>query len=184
MAIILNWFSSPAQATLLRGRAAMAGLTASGLLLFVVALLIFWKVTKDLQRWTVVASSALLALLVLILAIDQSGEPTLACGLLAGLLFALAAVDVIAFGAASVGSAVMVLPILLAEFGLGAGTGGLLTLGCMLALWISAWGEASGHFRFRRERRREAWTFYAPAYSALYVLVAAIGFSWSAMLGG
>jgi hypothetical protein len=179
MPFFLAWFLPAPAASLENARAAVVMAASLLLILVILIMLIFWKITKDLQRWTVFASLGIILFLIATTFLARGGYGPAAASLLAGLLFLLALADIFFFGVSSIGGSVLIVPILLATFGLGESAGWIVALLCSFALWGCAWGEASGNFSWQTEHRRDAWTFHAPALTALYFLVAAIASSWS-----
>jgi hypothetical protein len=178
----LAWFLPSSANPLQSGHASVVVVASVALILTIFLLLIFWKLTKDLQRWTVIVSAAIVMFLGWLIFLCHLGLTPFAAGLLITLMLALLVADVMAFGISSVGGSFMVAPILLAEFGLGTGTGWILAGVCACAIWMCAWREASGKLASHREQQRDTWTFQAPALTALFLLVEIIASTWSAVV--
>jgi hypothetical protein len=182
MTTILTWFVPSSTDWLQYARDSVITIVALILILMIVFLLVFWRITRDLQRWTVYAAAAILLLLGAVVVFAHAGWTLLAALLLIVLLMALFMADIAAFGVSSIGGSAMVVPILLAEIGMGTGAGWIATGICTLAVWVLVWMGASGKYFPRYEQRRDAWTFHAPVLTVLYILVAAIGFVWTSQL--
>jgi predicted ferric reductase len=182
IATLAAWFAPGIDDPLTRGRAVAFGILIFALTATAIGLPVFWKFTKDLERWTVFAAGGLIAVFGGLLWLSRAGFPEWSAAILAILLLAFCIWDIFSFSAASVGGTAIVLPILLLSFGVHPVGGVLAALTGSAAVWVCALGERAGWPALQAARHRDHWTFHAPALTTLFVLTATLAVFWSAYL--
>jgi hypothetical protein len=145
-----------------------------GIAAAMLALIVLWALTGDLQLQTVLMSAVLIALLVGIglLARRRVG---LAAGVLAGLLMLLVAGNDWVYGVGSASAAAFVLPVLLVTRVLGLRAGLLTAVIASAFTVLVAWGSVDGWLPVITYTEESRLTFDAPVLVVLFVLTALIG---------
>ena len=164
--------------TLVRSRVGLVIVTCSGLVVMLLALILTWLVSGDLQGETVVAGFILSLLMVGIVSLARTGRVGLATWLLVILLMVLITADVAAFGLGSPAAAAYFVPVVLAACGLGFLPGIGVALFGSVSVWIIAWLASVGWYEPLAGFEISHLTFNAPLFTALLLLVALIVGSW------
>lgn len=182
--LILNWLLPATDDVLLRGRAGLVIVTCFGVAIALVSLTIVWAITRDLQKQTVVASTVLLVLLTGIGVLARRGSVPLATWLLILLLVVIIAAEVYMYGVASLPASALVLPILVAAYGVGlVAAFGIAALGSTY-IWLLAWGEQAGWYTPQLGCDISHLTFNAPGLTVLFLVVALTTGAWSDYVAG
>jgi hypothetical protein len=164
---------------LVRGRAGLVIVTCLGLMVMLLALILTWLVSGDLQGETVVGSFLLSLVLLGIAALARTGRVGLAICLSVILLVALITVDVAAFGLGSPAAAAYFVPVVLAACGSGLLAGIGVALFGSIAVWMIAWSASVGWYEPWIAFEDSHLTFSAPFFTALLLLVALIVGFWA-----
>jgi hypothetical protein len=168
---------------LARGRAGLVMAACLGLVTAVLALLLVWLISGDLQVETVVGGLVFILLLAGISALARGGRGRLAAWVLIILLVLLVTVDAASYGLGSPAAAAYFVPVVLAACSVGLVAGIGVALFCSLATWVIAWGTLAGWYQPFIPAEPSHLTFNAPLYTVLLLLVALIVGSWSRYLG-
>lgn len=177
----LEWLESWLPTTLdrvARGQAAIVLIACAALTLVIIALLIMWKISRDLEGVTVLAAIVMIALLWGLWWLAYSGYVIWAILGLVGLLLAILSADVFVYRSEPLAASGYMVPIVIAATGLGMGWGIAIAVLSTGIVWLFATGERLGWYRGQRERRRSYLTYNAPTLTVLYLLVAAISGVW------
>jgi len=176
---ILDWLIPKTEDTLVRGRAGLIVASCLGLAGALLALLLVWWISGDLQMVIVVGSLAFFLLLVGIAALARNARVVLAARLLVALLVLLITVDAAGFGLGSPAAASYFVPVVLAACSLGFSAGMGVALFGSVAVWLIAWGASAGWYRPLIPFEPFHLTFNAPLFTVLLLLVALIVGLWS-----
>ncbi len=182
--MVWEWLLPDTEDVLVRGRAGLVIATGLGLTVAVVALILTWLASGDLQGETVVAGAIFVAVLAGLGTLARAGRATLAAWLLVILLTLLIAADVAAYGVASTASAGFMVPIVLAACGLGFWPGLGVAGGSSAMAWLLAGAENAGWYEPFLPPDISHLTFDAPALTVLFLLVALIVGLWTRHLLG
>ncbi len=169
---------------LVRGRAGLVIVTCSGLIVMLLALILTWLVSGDLQGETVVGSFLLSLVLLGIAALARRGRVGPANWLLVILLVVLITVDVAAFGLGSPAAAAYFVPVVLAACGSGLLAGIGVALFGSVSVWMIAWSASVGWYEPWIAFEASHLTFNAPLFTALLLLVALIVGFWVRHISG
>ncbi len=180
---ILKWLRPRTEDTLARGRAGLVMATCLGLALAMLALLLVWLISGDLQVETVAGTLVFILLLAGIWVLARRGRGRLAAWALIALLALLITVDAASYGLGSPAAAAYFVPVVLAACTVGLVAGIGLALFGSLATWSIAWGTLSGWYQPFLPAEPSHLTFNAPLYTVLLLLVALIVGSWSRYIG-
>lgn len=162
-----------------RGRAGLVTATCIGLAGAMIALVLTWLISGDLQWETVVATTVFTAILAGIVALSRSGRTLLAVWLLVGLLTVLMTVDVIPYGLGSPSVAGYVIPIVLAACGIGLRAGlAVAGIGSATA-WLVAWATTTSLYEPWEPVHISHLTFTAPAMTVIFFLTALVVGFWT-----
>jgi len=176
---IRHWATLATGDRLERGRATLIIASCLGLAAAVLAMLLVWWISGDLQAVTVAGILAFILLLVGIAALAWGGRATLAAGLLVALLALLILVDAAAFGLGSPAAASYVVPVVLAACTLGLAPAIGVALFGSVAVWLIAWAASAVWYQPLIPFAPSHLTFNAPLFTVLFWLVALIVGSWS-----
>lgn len=169
-------------ARLARGQAGLVIITSLGLSIAIMALLLIWAISGELERRTPPAAAALVALLAGLSALARSGRPATALWMLVALLTLIISVGVAYYGVGSVSAAGYVVPIVLAACGLGMWAGlGAASMGA-LVVWMLAWGETAGWYTPALAPASYHLTLDAPVLTILFAAEALVAGGWSRYL--
>lgn len=165
-----------------RGRAGLVAAACIGLAGAMIALILTWLISGDLQWETVVATLIFIAILAGIVALSRGGRTLLAAWLLVGLLTVLMTVDIIPYGLGSPSIAGYVIPIVLAACGIGFGAGLAVAGVGSATAWLVAWATTSGLYKPWEPVHISHLTFTAPAMTVIFFLTAMIVGVWTRYL--
>ena len=179
-----EWLLPDTDDTLARGRAELAIVTCLGLVAMLLALILTWLASGDLQGETVVAGFFFSLLMVGIVGLARTGRVGLAIWLLVILLVVLITVDVAAFGLGSPAAAAYFVPVVLAACGSGLLAGIGVALFGSIAVWMIAWSASVGWYQPLIAFDISHLTFNAPLFTALLLLVALIVGFWARHISG
>ena len=168
--------------TLLRGRAVLVVVTCLGLMVMVLALILTWLVSGDLQGETVAAVLIFSLILGGIAALARTGRVRLAIWLLVILLVVLITADVAAFGLGSPAAAAYFVPVVLAACGSGLVAGIGVALFGSIAVWMIAWSASVRWYEPWIAFETSHLTFNAPFFTALLLLVALFVGFWARLM--
>lgn len=184
MSHFLEWLlpKNPDNA-LARGRAGLVMAACLGLAIAVLALLLVWLISGDLQVETVVGSLVFILTLAGISALARGRRAGLAAWALIILLVLLITVDAASYGLGSPAAAAYFVPVVLAACSVGLVAGIGVALFCSVATWVIAWGTLSGWYQPFIPPEPSHLTFNAPLFTVLLLLVALIIGSWSRYIG-
>lgn len=158
--------------------AGLVRLTCAAIAIGVLALILVWLLTGDLQIESVAAGAVLLAVLGGLAWLATHGREHAALWILTALLFVLIAADAAEYGLHSSMAAAFLIPILLVAGGFGSRAGFGAALVCSAYGWILAAAETGGWFPLPYVADISHLTFDAPALTVIFLLCAAIaGFS-------
>jgi hypothetical protein len=159
---------------LTRARAALVIATCLGLAISILALILTWLISRDLQVETAIAGTILIGLLAGIAALACSGRVTAATWILILLLTLLITLTTAPYGLGSPTSVAYAIPAVLAACGLGLWAGlGIATLGSAI-IWLVAWATTSGLYEPWSAVDISHLTFNAPAMTVILMLVTLI----------
>jgi hypothetical protein len=156
--------------------------TCLGLAIAVLALLLVWLISGDLQVETVAGTLVFVLVLAGIAALARGGRPRLASWALIILLVLLVTVDAASYGLGSPAAAAYFVPVVLAACSIGFLAGIGVALFGSAATWVIAWGTLAGWYQPFLPAEPSHLTFNAPLYTVLFVLVALIVGAWSRYL--
>ncbi len=182
MSHLLEWLLPKSADALARGRAGLVMAACLGLAIAVLALLLVWLISGDLQVETVAGTLVFVLVLAGIAALARDGRPRLAAGGLILLLMLLVTVDAGSYGLGSPAAAAYFVPVVLAACSIGFLAGIGVALFGSAATWVIAWGTTAGWYQPLIPAEPSHLTFNAPLYTVLFVLVALIVGSWSRYL--
>jgi hypothetical protein len=181
---ILERLTPKTEDRLLRGRAGLIAASCVGLAAAILALLLIWWVSGDLQMVTVAGSLAFILVLAGIAAIARNGRVALAAWLLVALLVLLIILDAAIFGLGSPAAASYAVPVVLAACSLGFSASIGVALFGSVAVWLIAWGASAGWYQPVIPFEPSHLTFNAPLFTVLFLLLALIAGSWSRYASG
>jgi hypothetical protein len=164
---------------LARGRAGLVMVTCTGLALALLALLLVWLISGDLELVTATGAFIFILVMAGIAALARRGRGRLAAWVLIGLLTLLMTANAASFGLGSPSVAAYVLPVVLAACAIGFGAGIGLAAFSSLATWAIAWSTLAGWYQPIIPAEPSHLTFSAPLYTVLLLLVALITGAWS-----
>ncbi len=167
---------------LTRARAGLVMITNLALAVALLALILTWLISGDLQRETVIAGLVFCAILAGIVRLAQIGQTRWATWLLIVLLEIVVGLDVAAYGAGEPGAAAFFVPILLAACGVGMRAGLAIAAVSSCAVWASAWAAYAGWYQPELAFELSHLTFNAPMYMVLFLAAAALVGWWSGYL--
>ncbi|MGD9099640.1 MAG: hypothetical protein PVF45_04105 [Anaerolineae bacterium] len=173
-----EWLLPDTDEVLVRGRAGLVIATCLGLAAAVLALILTWLVSGDLEFVTAVGNLVFGSVLAGIAALARSGRVGLATWLLVVLLLALVSVDAAAFGLGSPACAGYFVPIVLAACGIGLLAGIGVALLASVVVWVIAWGASAEWYELLISFETSHLTFNAPFYTVLFLLVALMVGFW------
>ena len=179
-----QWLLPDTDDILVRGRAGLVIGTCLGLVAMLLALILIWLASGDLQGETVVGSFLLSLVLLGIATLARGGRVGLAIWLLVILLVVLITVDVAAFGLGSPAAAAYFVPVVLAACGSGLLAGIGVALFGSVPLWVIAWLASVGWYEPLAGFEISHLTFNAPLLTTLLLLVALIVGSWVRHIDG
>ena len=181
--VLWEWLLPDTEQVLVHGRAGLVIAACLALTAAVVALILTWIVSGDLQRETAVAGAVFILLLVGIGALARRGRVSLATWTLVILLTLVITTDVMPYGLGSPAAAAYVIPITLAACGLGLWAGiGVAVFGSVAA-WLVAWATTAGWYEPWELVDISHLTFNAPALTVIFLIVALIVGVWTRYLG-
>jgi hypothetical protein len=169
---------------LVRGRARLIVASCLGLATAVLALLLVWLISGDLQMVTVVGSLAFILLLAGIFALARNARVALAARLLVALLVLLITADAAIFGLGSPAAASYFVPVVLAACSMGFSAGMGVALFGSVAVWLIACGASARWYEPLIPFEPSHLTFNAPLFTVLFLLIALIVGLWSRYLSG
>lgn len=167
---------------LLRGGAGLVIVTCAGVILAILALILTWLISGDLQAETVLAGLVLGLILAGIAALARSGRVWLACWTLVVLLWSLVTVDAGSFGLASPAAAGYFIPVTLAACGLGLRAAIGVAGASSGAVWSIAVATSAGWYEPLGPVESSHLTFNAPFLTVLLLLVALLVGAWNRYL--
>jgi lysylphosphatidylglycerol synthetase-like protein (DUF2156 family) len=177
-----KWLLPDTDDVLKRGRAGLVIATCLGLIVAIVALLLIWVISGELESDTPLAAAVLIALLMGIGALARVGRVSLAMWMLVILLTLLITADAAFYGVGSVSASGYILPIVLAACGIGLMAGlGVAAVASLIA-WLLAWGEVAGWYTPALPPASYHLTLNAPVLTVLFLLVALIAGAWTRRL--
>ncbi len=182
MSYFREWLLPRSADALARGRAGLVIATCLGLAIAMLALLLVWLISGDLQVETVAGTLIFILVLAGIAALARGGRARLAAWALIILLVLLITVDAASFGLGSPAAAAYFVPVVLAACSVGLVAGIGVALFGSAATWVIAWGTLSGWYQPFLPAEPSHLTFNAPLYTVLLLLVALIVGSWSRYL--
>ena len=175
---IWEWLLPDTDDALARGRAGLVIGTCSGLAVMLLALILIWLASGDLQGETVAAGLVFSLILGGIVALVRCGRIGLATWLLIILLVVLITADVAAFGLGSPAAAAYFVPVVVAACGSGLLAGIGVALFGSVSLWVIAGLASVGWYKPLAGFDISHLTFNAPLFTTLLLLVALIVGSW------
>ncbi len=185
MSQFLEWLlPRSADDALARGRAGLVMAACLGLALAMLALLLVWLISGDLQVETVAGTLVFLLALAGIAALARRGRGRLAAWMLIVLLALLVTADAASYGLGSPAAAAYAIPVALTACTVGLVAGIGVASFSALATWVIAWGATSGWYRPLIPAEPSHLTFNAPFYTVLLLLVALIVGFWSHYTAG
>jgi len=180
MAQFLEWLlPKSADNALARGRAGLVIAACLGLAAAVLALLLVWLISGDLQVETVAGTLVFVLVLAGISALARGSRARLAAWVLIILLVLLVTVDAASYGLGSPAAAAYFVPVVLAACSVGLLAGIGVALFGSTATWVIAWGTLLGWYQPLIPAEPSHLTFNAPFFTVLLLLVALIVGSWS-----
>lgn len=185
--MLVSWWNKLLPATgdpLLRSRAALIVATALGVLVVLLALILTWLISGDLQWQTVVMAVFFSGLMAGIVALARAGRIRWAAWLLIGVLMAATASAQVGYGLASPGAAGFFVPIVLAACVSGPGGGLIVAFASACVVWVIGIFAATGFYTPLIPYDISHLTFNAPLWTFLYFLIAAMVGFWGRMLSG
>jgi len=143
------------------------------------ALVLYWVFTSTLEDIeTVIIMVVLLTLLAGNVHLVKRGYVTLGAWLLVGLLLLLNLSNIAWYGISNVASAALVIPILLAAFGVGPKEGmGVTLLGCG-AIFLIAYLASIGQLQTEIPYQESTLSFDAPTLSLILLIVGVMAAGW------
>jgi hypothetical protein len=173
MARILRVFALP-ETSDARRIAMLVILTCAAIALGVLALILTWIVSGDLELETVAAAGILFLILAGLVLLTLRGGERAALIILAVLLFILVAADSTEYGLHTSMAAAFLIPILLIARGLGMRAGISAALICSAFGWLQAAAENAGWIAVPYPIDISHLTFDAPALTVVFLLCAVI----------
>lgn len=167
---------------LTRGRAGLIVITCLSMAGAILALILTWLLSGDLQIETVIAGLVFCIILAGIARLAQVGRTGLAAWLLIALLEILVGLDVAAYGAGEPGAAAFFIPILLAACGVSLWAGVGIALISSVVVWVTAWAAYADWYQPELAFELSHLTFNAPMYMVLFLAAAALTGWWSGYL--
>jgi hypothetical protein len=182
---LFNLFMPITGDNLIRGQLLVVTVACAGLTLVIVALMVMWKISRDLQVSTVIYSLGLIAVLWVLWYLAYAGHVILSISVIVVMLVIILAGDVFRYRTEPLATSGFMLPITIAASGLGLIAGLTTAAFCTAIVWLFAYGERHGWFREQHERRRSYLTYNGPVLTVFYFfvgLISSVGFDYLRVL--